>query len=331
MWLDTAEQNRNFVWENFVNGSNVLFMDPYVVYYPRESRNLCPNPVNGICSGPDTRWDNMRDNMGYALSYTEKMNFTAMRPHGELFSTGYGLANPVASGAEYLGYAPSGGAFTVDLSSTPGQFTLEWFNPSIGTTTPGGVVAGGAIETLTPPFTGDAVAYLKMSTVATSTPPTPPSVPTNLQASNVATTSATISWSLSTSSIGVAGYLVFKNGVFVATTSAALYQASGLSPATTYSYTVDAFDAAGDTSAQSAPVTLTTLTSPPPPPPNPISYVQSVGKDCGSVTSCTLAFSGANAAGDLLIVAIRVGAPAGSTVTVTDTLGDSYQLAKRQS
>ena len=32
-----------------MTGNQVLFMDPYVVYYPREKRNLCLSPVNAIC------------------------------------------------------------------------------------------------------------------------------------------------------------------------------------------------------------------------------------------------------------------------------------------
>src|SRR5205807_925371 len=51
---------------------------------------------------------------------------------------------------------------------------------------------------------------------------------------------------------------VFRNGVQIATTSALSYVNTGLSPATTYSFTVAAFDAAGNSSAQSAPVSSRT-------------------------------------------------------------------------
>ena len=50
MWNDTPLTNRNYAWKNFTNGNQVLFMDPYLVYYPREKRNLCLSPVNGIGS-----------------------------------------------------------------------------------------------------------------------------------------------------------------------------------------------------------------------------------------------------------------------------------------
>ena len=55
MWKHTPQVNRNYAWENFMNGNQVLFMDPYVVYYPREKRNVCVSPTNAICSGPDAR------------------------------------------------------------------------------------------------------------------------------------------------------------------------------------------------------------------------------------------------------------------------------------
>ena len=71
MWNDSPQVNRNYFWINFTNGNQTLFMDPYVVYYPREKRNLCPSPVNGIGSGPDPRWENVRDTMGYIRGYAD--------------------------------------------------------------------------------------------------------------------------------------------------------------------------------------------------------------------------------------------------------------------
>ena len=161
MWNDTAEQNRAYVWENFLSGNQVLFMDPYEIYYPRENRNLCLLPVQGVCSAPDPRWDNFRDNMGYTRAYANRVNLGAMTPQGNLFSNGYGLANASASNAEYLGYTSSGSPLTIDLRATPGMLSLEWFNPSTGATVSGGTIAGGTNQTLTAPFSNDAVVYLR--------------------------------------------------------------------------------------------------------------------------------------------------------------------------
>jgi hypothetical protein len=67
----------------------------------------------------------------------------------------------VATGAEYLVYAPNGGTFTVNLSATTRVLNVEWMNPSSGAITTGGTIAGGsANQPFTPPFSGDAVLYL---------------------------------------------------------------------------------------------------------------------------------------------------------------------------
>jgi collagenase-like protein with putative collagen-binding domain len=163
MWNDTAQQNRNFAWQNFMSGNQVLFMDPYEVYYPREKRNLCASPTNGICSGPDTRWDNFRDNLGYILRYSRKLNLAKVTPRNSLCSTGYCLAQTPSVGAEYLVYAPSGGSFTIDLSamSASRKLALEWFNPSTGASMVGSPIpSGSSSQSFTPPFSGDAVLYL---------------------------------------------------------------------------------------------------------------------------------------------------------------------------
>jgi hypothetical protein len=160
MWNDSAQLNRNFFWINFTQGNNTLFMDPYVVYYPRENRNLCLSPINGVCSEPDSRWDNVRNTMGFIRDYAERMNLAAMTGQGNLSSTGHALANTNATSAEFLIYAPAGGSFTVNLSRNIGQFVVEWMNPATGAKAAGPNVSGGAPRTFQPPFSGDAVLYL---------------------------------------------------------------------------------------------------------------------------------------------------------------------------
>jgi hypothetical protein len=163
MWNETPQQNRNYAWENFVNGNQVLFMDPYLIHYPRESRNLCASPTHLICRAPDARWDNFRDNLGYILRYSRKLNLASATPRGSLSSTGYCLAHTPSTGAEYLIYAPSGGSFTVNLSAMSSARTLavEWFNPSTGSLIAGTPVpSGSSSQAFTPPFSGDAVLYL---------------------------------------------------------------------------------------------------------------------------------------------------------------------------
>jgi collagenase-like protein with putative collagen-binding domain len=163
MWNDPPQKNRNYIWENFANGNQVLFMDPYLVYYPRQKRNRCGSAVNGIGSKPDPRYENFRNNLGYILRFSRKLNLANVTAQGSLSSTGFCLAQTPPIGAEYLIYAPSGGPFTLDLSAMPNArlLTVEWFNPATGTTTAAGRIAGGAhSQSFTPPFSGDAVLYL---------------------------------------------------------------------------------------------------------------------------------------------------------------------------
>jgi hypothetical protein len=136
-------------------------MDPYVVDYPREQRNIPSSPVNGIGSGPDLRWENVRNTMGYIRNYADRMNLAAMTPQGKLSSTGHVLANNSPEKPELLIYAPAGGDFTVNLSAIKGPLIAEWMNPATGVKTAGANVNGGEVRIFTPPFKGDAVLYLK--------------------------------------------------------------------------------------------------------------------------------------------------------------------------
>jgi hypothetical protein len=163
MWNDPPQKNRNYAWENFTTGNQVLFMDPYLVHYPRENRNLCLSPVNGIGAKPDPRWENFRNNLGYLLQYSRKLNLAYVTPRSSLCSTEYCLAQTPPVGAEYLAYAPAGGAFTMDLSamSSARRLAVEWFNPATGVTiAEDSIAAGSSFQSFSPPFSGDAVLFL---------------------------------------------------------------------------------------------------------------------------------------------------------------------------
>src|SRR5204862_367041 len=99
-------------------------------------------------------------------------------------------------------------------------------------------------------------------TIADTTPPT---TPTGLTAAVAGSTGANLSWTASTDNVAVTGYIVRRNGVQVATPTTTGFADTGLSAATTYSYTVAARDAAGNLSPDSASVSVTTL---PPSPSN---------------------------------------------------------------
>lgn len=97
--------------------------------------------------------------------------------------------------------------------------------------------------------------------LAVTTPPdtTAPAVPTGLAASLVTTTGFTLKWTAATDNVRVTGYEVFRNGVSLGLTTATSRAFTALAPATLFTITVRARDAAGNFSAASAPLAVTTL------------------------------------------------------------------------
>ncbi|HEY3766461.1 MAG TPA: alkaline phosphatase family protein [Gaiellales bacterium] len=90
-----------------------------------------------------------------------------------------------------------------------------------------------------------------------------PSVPQNVSALANGPTSVTVTWSPSSDNVGVTGYDIFRNGAKLKTVGqTTTFTDTTAQPNTSYAYTVDAFDAVPNTSAQSAPSpTVTTPTS----------------------------------------------------------------------
>ena len=84
-----------------------------------------------------------------------------------------------------------------------------------------------------------------------------PTAPTNLTASNVLETSATLSWTASTDNVGVVGYNVYNGSTNTGTTTTTSINITGLSASTLYTFTVTAVDAAGNESVGDT-VTFTT-------------------------------------------------------------------------
>lgn len=86
-----------------------------------------------------------------------------------------------------------------------------------------------------------------------------PSVPAELVASGVGPSGFTVSWSPSSDNVGVTGYEVFFGGVSQGTASATSRTFNGLTPGVAYSVTVRARDAAANWSAQTAPLSVSTV------------------------------------------------------------------------
>jgi mannan endo-1,4-beta-mannosidase len=103
----------------------------------------------------------------------------------------------------------------------------------------------------------------------------PPTLPSQLAAASATPTSVSLTWAGSSDNLGVVGYGVYTNGVSAGTSTLTSYTVSGLACGTSYSFGVDAYDAAGNRSSK-APLSASTSAcatpSPPsPPPPSPSS------------------------------------------------------------
>jgi chitodextrinase len=92
---------------------------------------------------------------------------------------------------------------------------------------------------------------------------TAPSIPTGVTATAVSSSRIDLDWTASTDNVAVTGYRIYRNGTFlVAVGNITSYQSTGLSASTSYSYTLQAIDAAGNASASSSPANATTLAVP---------------------------------------------------------------------
>lgn len=91
---------------------------------------------------------------------------------------------------------------------------------------------------------------------------TPPTVPTNFKATGFSVSEIDLSWTAATDNVAVTGYKIYRNGSYLTSvTSGTTYANTGLSQNQTYSYTVSAYDAAGNESAQTASSTATSWMS----------------------------------------------------------------------
>jgi hypothetical protein len=239
-------------------------------------------------AGGRTRWD---AGGGYSaqLFYAEdvKGGATTVRARFGRSTTAFGIlyvqeysgvartaALDGARAAKGVGTAMDSGAVT----TTNAHDLLVGAGASVGAVTSGGpgytvrstaygnlvedrVVTSSGSYSATATHTGGnwvmQVAAFKAANPAGDT--SPPSVPADLSATPVSDSEIDLSWSPSTDDVGVAGYDVYRDGTRVDTVTGTTYRDTGLAAHTTHSYTVRAFDAAGNASAQSESASATTF------------------------------------------------------------------------
>ncbi|MFH1631642.1 MAG: fibronectin type III domain-containing protein [bacterium] len=90
---------------------------------------------------------------------------------------------------------------------------------------------------------------------------TPPTTPSNLQASNIESSSLNLTWDASSDASGVSHYIVYLNGIPTAQATFQSYTITGLIPETEYTIRIRAVDNNGNESALSDPLVISTLPS----------------------------------------------------------------------
>lgn len=105
---------------------------------------------------------------------------------------------------------------------------------------------------------GNNSARITSINVTTQADTTPPAMPTGLSAQATSSTQVNLSWTASSDNVGVAGYKIYRDGAQVGTSSGTTFQDTSLTASTTYAYSVSAYDAAGNESARTNPVSVTT-------------------------------------------------------------------------
>ena len=130
--------DRRFVWEGFLRGYNVIFMDDLSNTRAHEDARVA---------------------MGWTLAYADRLDLERMEPREDLASTRYCLAN---EGTEYLVYQPTSGPFTLRLGPAR-RYAVEWFRPADARTWRPRQIRAGGTRTFRPPFAGDAVLYVRAS------------------------------------------------------------------------------------------------------------------------------------------------------------------------
>ncbi|MEW2295987.1 carbohydrate binding domain-containing protein [Streptomyces sp. NPDC006743] len=182
-----------------------------------------------------------------------------------------------------LHWAPNGGAWTtapgvamdtactgwvkktVDLGTATGwQATFNNGNGTWDNNNGANYALTGGLSTVK---AGKVTKDAKDPCAATAPDTTAPTVPASLKAAATGT-SVVLTWEPSTDDTAVTGYQVTRTGgskgTAVISTGSTVYSDTGLEADTPYTYTVRAVDAAGNTSAASAPANATTGQAPPP-------------------------------------------------------------------
>jgi hypothetical protein len=139
----------DWVWKSFLRGHHTLLME----HLPPLSfiDNSYPLSLH------DPGYTASRHALGQTRRFAERLNLAAMKPHTNLATSGFCLANP---GLEYLAYTTTTRNLRLDLNQ--GTYSVEWSHPVNGSSTNApNHTTSGSPSSFTNPFSTSAVLYLK--------------------------------------------------------------------------------------------------------------------------------------------------------------------------
>lgn len=203
------------------------------------------------------------------LTYdTTKLDFVSIDAAG----SAYGLAVESNGGAGKVSIVRA-----ITTSSTTGSLTPLTGNQKVATVTFRTKSVGStAIQVATSSLLlshaeSKNIITDRINSTITTTDKTPPTTPTSLTSPSQTTTSNSLSWGAATDNVRVVGYKIYRNGSMVGTATGTTYTDTSLAPKTSYIYSVAAYDAAGNESAKTTTINVTTKpdTAPPQAPPAP--------------------------------------------------------------
>jgi len=154
------------------------------------------------------------------------------------------------AGVTTIGFYDPGAGFTMRISTPDADMTFDKTVSTIGSYNASATILGNWV-----------LQVATFRAAGSTSDITAPSVPTGLMATLANKTQINLAWTASTDNVGVTGYKVFRGGTQIATVAGNSYSNTGLTQGVTYDYTVAAYDAAGNTSAQSA---IASASTPPP-------------------------------------------------------------------
>ncbi|TDO83976.1 putative secreted protein (Por secretion system target) [Flavobacterium chryseum] len=150
-----------------------------------------------------------------------------------------------------------------------------------------------------------------------STDTVAPSAPTNLAAAGTTGTTTNLTWTASTDNVAVTGYDIYQGTTLKGSSATTSYTVTGLTPLTAYTFSVKAKDAAGNVSASSSTVNVTTTAT-------SVTYCTSQGNSAaderiGKVVFGTISNTSTGATGYENYTAVSTNASRGTAYTITIT------------